>query len=149
MASPDQDGHEEINMDSIANLTIKDGELYWQRQKLKTETQQKLVLSLPQKLGALFLSLSVSIAAILTPIGQYVADMDKICPNTSYSAPYCESWKIRHDKEAESLLQQKATASSGQEKKAISPPITPSSPSQEPSSPATEAPKPTLPKKHP
>lgn len=99
MAPPDPDGHEEIDLGSIANLTIKDGQLYWKKEKLKTETRQKLVLSIPQKIGAVVLSTSVSIAALLTPIGQYIADLDKICPNTNYSFPYCETWKTRHERE--------------------------------------------------
>lgn len=99
MATPDADGHEEINFQTVSNLTIKDGQLYWKREKLKTETQQKLVLSLPQKISAIILSTCVSVAAILTPIGQYVADIDKICPNTNFSFPYCESWKTRHELE--------------------------------------------------
>lgn len=103
MASPDADGHEQVNLDNAANLTIKDGQLYWKKEKLKTETRQKLVLSLPQKIGTVIFSISVSLAAILTPIGQYVADMEKICPNTNYSAPYCATWKIRHDKQEEEL----------------------------------------------
>jgi len=99
MAPTDEDGHEQVNLDNVANLTIKDGQLYWKKEKLKTETRQRLVLSIPQKIGTVIFSISVSLAAILTPIGQYIADMEKICPNTSYSAPFCENWKARHDAE--------------------------------------------------
>lgn len=99
MAPPDADGHEEINFDTISNLTIKNGALYWKKQKLKTETQQRLVLSVPQKIAATVISVCVPIAAILTPVSQYVADLDKICPNTGYEAPFCKGWKARHDKQ--------------------------------------------------
>jgi hypothetical protein len=103
MAPPDSDGHEQINFDNVANLTIKDGQLYWKKEKLKTETRQKLDLTFWQKVGAVVLSASVAVAAILTPVGQYVADLDKICPNTSYSAPYCDTWKKHHDEQEQEL----------------------------------------------
>ena len=99
MAPLDADGHEHANPDNIDDLSIKDGELYWRKQKVKTETRQKLVLSFWQKVAAGIVSIAVTVAAVLTPVSQYVADLDKVCTNTSYSAPYCQTWKTTHDAE--------------------------------------------------
>lgn len=99
MAPLDADGHEHANPDNIDDLSIKDGELYWRKQKVKTETRQKLVLTFGQKVAAGIVSIAVTVAAVLTPVSQYVADLDKVCINTNYSAPFCQTFKTSHDAE--------------------------------------------------
>lgn len=129
MAPPDADGHEQINLNSIANLTIKDGQLYWRKEKLKTETRQKLVLSVPQKIGAVLLSATVSVAAIISPIIQYTAGLGTICPNSGYSLPYCETWKALHDQQLAEATKEQSTPALDIQK----PPSPPPSESEKPS----------------
>lgn len=83
----DADGHTQINFNTIHNLTIKDGELYWKKHKLKTETTQKFVFSLWQKISGMLLL----IAALASPVVTYVANLANICKYTGGRFPYCGS----------------------------------------------------------
>lgn len=85
------DGHEQINFDTISNLTVKDGQLFWKGEKLKTETVHHVVFTKLQLLGAIV----IGVAAILAPILTYVSQLQNICPNTNYSFPFCADWKAR------------------------------------------------------
>lgn len=150
----DADGHEEIHLDNN-HLTIKDGELFWKKQKVKTETRQKLVLSFGQKVAAGIVSVAVSVAALLTPASQYVADLDKVCSNTNYSAPFCQTLKTRQDAEekarrdAEELrAKSKPPDTTVTDKKpVIEPPPTTPLPVKDPLSPAADLNNPSPPKK--
>ena len=84
-------GHEQVNLDTISNLTVKDGQLYWKNEKLKTETVHHLVFSKLQLIGALILG----IAGVSSPILTYVSQLHNICPNTNYTFPFCADWKAR------------------------------------------------------
>jgi hypothetical protein len=84
-------GHEQVNLDTISNLTVKDGQLYWKNEKLKTETVHHLVFSKLQLVGALILG----IAGVSSPILTYVSQLHNICPNTNYTFPFCAAWKAR------------------------------------------------------
>ena len=78
-------GHEQVSFETIENLTIKDGQLYWKKQKLKTETQQRLIFSVGQKA----LAIIVSLAAVITPLIMYFSERDKICKNTGDWPLFC------------------------------------------------------------
>jgi|SRR5882672_12638087 len=79
------DGHEEINLETIQNLTIKDGELYWRGDRLKTETVQHVALTGLQGLGGVL----IVVGALASPIVVYTANLDKICTFTGNRALFC------------------------------------------------------------
>ena len=79
------DGHEQINLDNIESLTIKNGELYWNKEKLKVETVQHFALSLWQGIGAV----AVTLATVIGPVISYLANLEKICDATRNKAPLC------------------------------------------------------------
>jgi hypothetical protein len=98
MAAPaSADGHEEINLDTIENLTIKDGELYWRGSRLKTETVQHVALTGLQGLGGVL----IVVGALASPIVAYVANLDKICAVTGSRAPFCHAASLEKRKSAE------------------------------------------------
>jgi hypothetical protein len=82
---PPKDEHEEINLDNAGDLTIKDGELYWKKNRLKTETVQHFALTAWQG----FIALAVAIAAVVTPVITYLAELENICKSTGDRAPLC------------------------------------------------------------
>lgn len=83
-ARPD-DGHEEISFNTVQYLTFKDGQLYWKKQKVITETRQRLALTALQRTGAFLLV----VAALAAPSVTYMAEFENICRNTKNRTPFC------------------------------------------------------------
>lgn len=80
-----EDGHEEINLDNISELSVKNGELYWQKNRLKTESVQHFALTIWQ--GSI--ALLVAVASIAGPVVTYLANLENICKATSDKVLLC------------------------------------------------------------